>query len=191
MFKNKESSHWWCLSWCILAFRRKKWCWEASLEWPQLLKAEWIQNILMVVSDKNTELWFHGQFLCLHWDLNHVLVKEKKGEHQARICFARSDALVKKKVGFCQVHIIRKIMCAKVQVGVSIFAGIMQDCIFLPWRHHLLGWLGSMRMAAFFLQHYLQQMGWGSPFTSSWVRHFPVQRGSDIAYGWLLVVFDN
>lgn len=151
MFKNKKSSHWWCLSWRILAFRRKKWCWEASLEWPQSLKAEWIKNILMIVSDKNTVLWFHGLFLCLHWDLNHVLVKEKKGEHQAKICFARWDALVKKKFGFCQVHIIRKITCAKVQVGVSIFADITQDCILLPWGHH---WLGSMKMAGWLLSSF-------------------------------------
>lgn len=94
---------------------------------------------MICVTDKSPVLGFHGLFSCLRWDLNHVLVKGRRGEHQARIWFANSDALVKEKFGFWQVQIFRKIMgaqqvplCAKVQVGVSSFLGITKDCVLPP-----------------------------------------------------------
>lgn len=151
MLKNKKSSHWRCLSWHILTFCRKQWGVEKCLSNDHNC---WKQNESRISQrfmwQTRTQCWDSTACSCAyHWGPNHVLVKGRKGEHQARIWFAKSDAVVNEKFGLWQVQIIRKIMwaqqvplCAKVQVGVSIFLGIMKDRVLPPRGDYWLGWWG-------------------------------------------------
>lgn len=164
-------------------------CREAPPEWPQSLKAEWIGNIMsMICLQTRAQCLDFTACSCLRCDLNHVLVRGRRVEHQVRIWFAKPDALVKVKFGFWQVQIFRKIMwaqqvppCVKVQVRVSSFVGITKDCVLPPWGDH---WLSRWGLWWWLLSS--SSIVWGSPFTCWWVRRLPIQR-SVVAYAWLLV----
>lgn len=164
-------------AWHIPAFGRKQWGVEKHLSNDH---NRWKQNESRILPGRfvwqtRAVHWFRVLFLwCLHWDLNHVLVKGKEASTKLgsgwsnQMLWSRKSWLKKRKSRnswFGEGH----------STMTCVPSSRWGFC--LSWHHGGLlpsswdaGWVCGG--AAFFLQHCPQQLGQESSFTSWWVRHF-------------------